>query len=90
MISFAFGLSIAAILFCIPSLIISILSLSYVIGMKNSTHQIQYVPLNDGLEEKETKKSFEDAFSSSFDDDETVLIVKLLFSLVNKFTNSFS
>jgi len=72
MISLSLGLSICAILFSFITLVISILSLSYVVGLKNSTHQIQFVPATDGMTEEETKEEFGKAFSTSFDDDEAV------------------
>ena len=70
--SLSLGLSIAAILFSFITLVISILSLSYVVGLKNSTHQIQYVPVNDGIEDDKVREGFEDTLSTSFDNDEVV------------------
>ena len=43
MSSVALGLSIASILFSFITLVISILALSYVVGLKNSTHKVQYI-----------------------------------------------
>lgn len=74
MISLSFGIAIASILLSLPALIVAGLALSYVVGLRNSTHQIQYVPLNDGLEDKEVKKEYENTFSTSFDDDSSVHI----------------
>ena len=70
MIELSLGLAIAAILFSLGSLIIGIFALSYVIGLRNSTHQIQFVPANEGLTDREVDESFSKSFSTSFDDEE--------------------
>ena len=46
-------LAIAGFVFSLFASILSFFALAYIIGMKNSTHRIEYVPANQGGENSE-------------------------------------
>jgi len=60
----ALSLSIAALLLSAVSLIIGCVALAIIVGLKNSTHQIQYInPFSDD-EIKDTEKALEEEFNN--------------------------
>jgi hypothetical protein len=49
-----------AICFSLVSCVLSVLALAYVIGLKNSTHKIEWVPVDQKENEKFIEKEVED------------------------------
>tara|TARA_R110000744_G_scaffold94093_3_gene181652 strand:+ start:5118 stop:5420 length:303 start_codon:yes stop_codon:yes gene_type:complete len=59
------GLSLSGFAFGIVSLFVSCLAWSTVVGLKNSTHQVQYVPIdNPNVNDDDEEADFEGEFDT--------------------------
>lgn len=58
------GLSLSGFAFSIVALVIGCMAWSTVVGLKNSTHQVQYVPIDDPSGNNDEEAEFEGEFDT--------------------------
>ena len=59
------GLVITAFAFSVVALIIGCVALSAIVGLKNSTHQIQYMPIDQIEHESDEGKNLNDDYEEA-------------------------
>ena len=62
------GFSVAAFALSLIALIIGCVSLAITVGLKNSTHRIQYVPLDNPFDEEGKDKTKPNSFTEAVDE----------------------
>jgi hypothetical protein len=84
MTSIAFSLSIAALFVAVVGSVLGFIAWSTVVGLKNSTHRIQYVPVKDPEFNRYTDKDLK----PQFDDDGEPLPPREEVSLLKQFKDA--